>query len=323
MHVAALLATSDLFVATSLVRNETDGERGITMTLYQDRRFSGSESLRRNVLRYLRLRWTQTKRLRRFLDCGQNAWLQESSVTQRLRVICTTCRDRLCPVCQRAKLAITRRRLTAHLDDAWCDQWRMLTLTMKHSNAPLALQLKHLHGAFRRLRQRRLWKSSVRSGYVFLEVTFNRETRTWHPHLHALLCGHWMQQAALADQWEECTRGSRIVDIRKVRQKRQALKYLTKYLTKTADCDVTGQIDLLAEYDQAMRGQRTISPLGAARAVNAKPEAQSQDEFWVTLGQFDRLFSEAYEGNHVARQIIERWERQGAREQDDPTFEFQ
>jgi len=322
MHLGKLLHVCDLFLATSLVRDETDGDQGVTMTLYQDRRFQGTEKVRRNVYRYLRLRHAQSKRLSRFIECGQGAWMQEHSESHRLRVVCRTCRDRLCPACQRQRQLQVRKRLEERISEAWNDRWRMLTLTQKHSDAPLGVQVKNLLRAFRRLRQRSLWKRNVDSGYAFIEVTFNDEQQQWHPHLHALINGHFVPQAELAAHWSECSRGSNIVDIRKVRTKAGALKYLTKYVTKTANHDITSWLPRLAEYDQAMKGVRLVSAIGAALGLRSLERPESEEGLWMTLGQYDQLHDSAARGNHVAQRIIERWEQQGQLEADDPSFEF-
>jgi len=56
-------------------------------------------------------------------------------------------------------------------------------------------------------------------------------TKKGTPHIHMLSRGGFIPQAWLSDQWKKLT-GSFIVDIRRIRRKKDVSNYITKYLGK-------------------------------------------------------------------------------------------
>jgi len=63
-----------------------------------------------------------------------------------------------------------------------------VTLTMKNSNDPQCI--RDLRKGFRKLRNRKLWKSKVAGGVAGIEVT--NIGNGWHPHLHTVVDCRWL-----------------------------------------------------------------------------------------------------------------------------------
>ena len=94
--------------------------------------------------------------------------------------------------------------------------------------------LAALWQAFTRLRHRKIWKR-VRGAVAVLEITFNRENSTWHPHLNVLVDSLYLPQAELLREWVECTEGEGTSGVWIERADRSTLKELFKYVTKLVD----------------------------------------------------------------------------------------
>jgi len=119
--------------------------------------------------------------------CGQDVWIACTECLTRKRVH-TACKKRWCPSCA-PKLAADRvRKFQAAV---LAMKWPLhVTLTMANVKDLSRSTLVKLLKNFRRLRQRRLWKCTVRGGFVSLEIT-NRGNG-WHPHLHIVADCEWL-----------------------------------------------------------------------------------------------------------------------------------
>jgi len=200
-----------------------------TATLVYRKHQSAVEHLHRWVID----RCTDEHLAKRILSCGTDAWIDCSPSTGRYRLRCTRCGFRACPIC-RAKWAIQKReRMELAIADVKPSRRKLCTLTLRSSSAPLKTQIVNLWKAFTRLRNRKLWKESVRGCIAVLEVTYNEARSQWHPHIHCVLDASFIDQSALSRTWLQVTRTSKIVDIRSIRSFESVARYLTKYLLKT------------------------------------------------------------------------------------------
>lgn len=120
-------------------------------------------------------------------ECDQEIWLRCSECQARKRGF-TRCKKRWCPICARA---IAAERVFKHERALKTIKWPLhITFTIQNTHELTTSNLRSLLRAFRRLRQRRLWKLCVRGGWVSLEIT-NRGNG-WHPHLHVLADVEWL-----------------------------------------------------------------------------------------------------------------------------------
>lgn len=121
------------------------------------------------------------------------------------------CRDRACPLCQ-WRLALARcGQLTQALRWLQGQQPRlrgwMLTVTVRNCTGDaLRDTCSSMLAAWRRLLRQQIaadWQGTMRA----LEITYNRDTDTYHPHIHALIVsdaldGVWAR-LRLADAWAQ------------------------------------------------------------------------------------------------------------------------
>lgn len=142
------------------------------------------------------------------------------------------CGDRFCPVCSGPRRKRLRERFTAIVSATPRKsryRWRFVTLTIPSQEDPKEA-LDTLYERFKRLRQRKWWKSYCLGGICGAEIT--RSLDKWHVHLHIILYSTFIPQSELAKRWRQVSPG-RIVDIRLLPET-TAISYILKYITKPA-----------------------------------------------------------------------------------------
>lgn len=142
-----------------------------------------------------------------------------------------SCNVRLCPHDQRKRslrlAARWEKLLIGH------DNLRYVVFSERNSEN-LHEGIQSLYRAWRSLRSSTLWKASALGCIVALEVTYNREEKTWHPHLNVLFEGAYVPFEALRQEWSKATRHRgttafiRAADAGTIRE-------LLKYVTKLSD----------------------------------------------------------------------------------------
>ena len=170
-----------------------------------------------------------------------------------------SCKDRLCPFCQRARgreAALAIAHLVRHMNAP-----RFLTLTQADKPEPLLVSLNRLADSFRKLRQRPEWKQHVQGGTYAIETTFNVVSGTWHVHLHILFDGRFWAQNDISALWLAVTKDSKIVDVRVVADAAITSRYIATYIAKPSGLDMWPAARII-EFAQAMHGRRLIHTFG-------------------------------------------------------------
>lgn len=223
----------------------------------------------------------------------------------RVGVVPGFCRDRMCPLCQHHRGRDVAIRVNAAV--LAMNAPRFLTLTLKHTDAPLTDQLDRLYQAFRDLRKRPEWKAHVAGGIGTLEVKRSECGRFWHPHLHLLIDGTFWAHKDIKVTWERVTGDSSIVWIEAVHDRSRAANYISTYVAKPAD--VAGwQTSWVCEYALALAGRRLVISFGVhygstdqaddcgTKAVAACPLASAAAVL--------RAVSRECRYGHLARQLL-------------------
>jgi len=142
-----------------------------------------------------------------------------------------SCNCRLCPHDQRKRSLRLAHRWEKHLLGR--DGLRYCVFSERNT-ADLSAGIASLYRAWARLRKSSLWKAAAHGAIVVLEVTYNREEETWHPHLNVLFAGLYIPFEALNQAWIAATKGNgqtsfiRAADAGTIRE-------LIKYVTKLSD----------------------------------------------------------------------------------------
>lgn len=193
-----------------------------------------------------------TDRGREALDhCGNYLVMQETADRQRQRVETGYyCKQRLCPCCAWRRSVRDAQTIAAISAAAAADGLHMVFVTLTVPNVrgcDLPDTIRHINQSFARLRAYKKCKTLLANTVRKLEITYNRQMETYHPHLHALCyvpanyfsgrgyCSH----DALLDAWRRATGQPQItqVDVRRCRDygDTDAIRELAKYNAKSAD----------------------------------------------------------------------------------------
>jgi len=137
------------------------------------------------------------------------------------------------------------------------DSFKHLTLTVP-SEDDLTFMVARLVRAFRRLRQRHLWRKHVRGGAFVVEIT--RGESGWHAHIHAIIESSFIPWTSLQLEWLLVSGGTGCY-IKRIPAS-SIVKYLTKYITKS---ELSPEDRLIAS--SCLKGSRLYQPFGAWHGI--------------------------------------------------------
>jgi len=141
--------------------------------------------------------------------CGVEIFLRCSECQERTKGR-ARCKKRWCPICA---VSIAAERVAKFASAVRALKWPMhITLTIANEPDVTADTLRRLLKCFRRLRQRRCWKDTVRGGFASLEIT-NRGNG-WHPHLHIIADCEWfgLRTAPPSRSWSREKKHARYIE---------------------------------------------------------------------------------------------------------------
>jgi hypothetical protein len=150
------------------------------------------------------------------------------------------------------------------------DGLRYAVLAERNSER-LADGMASLWLAWTRLRRSKCWKRHVKGCVVVLEVTYNVQDMTWHPHLNVLMEGEYFPFEELRQAWERATRGCghtsyiRAADAGTVRE-------LIKYVTKLTD--LCSDAAVLDEFLSAVDGARLVRTYGTFYGLKVEEDEE-------------------------------------------------
>lgn len=278
-------------------------------------RHSHWETRRERIISIMRRALVNDFRLLRFESCGSDAIVEWSEQLQKHRVRANYCHDRHCEPCMRAKANKIARNLQEKISDRPHVRHRFITLTLQHSDDPLRDQIATLYRSFRKLRSSPLWKKTQDGGAFFLEVKRDINSPAnkqrirsglrpqWHPHLHIVSAGRYLNGFDLSAAWLKSTGTSRMVDIRLLRDAREAVHYVTKYITKSTSPDVWRDDEAAAEWLCASRGVRTCSTFGTWRKFRLT-QSPPDPKDWVRVDTLQGLIDRVTRGERAAQDLM-------------------
>ena len=246
---------------------------------------------------------TGERALTSFRECGGECTVEWSTELQRYRTRANHCKSRHCEPCQRARAHKLAANLKTRLDLAAKGRYRFVTLTLRHSTEPLTNQLRHLYASFRRLRAMPIWKKSQHGGAFILEVKWNAKRREWHPHLHVITEGGWIEQRGLSNAWAKASNGSHIVDIRALQNGTDAAHYVSKYVTKGTSDAVWTDRSAAQEWIIATKGVRACATYGRWRGFKLMAATETATD-WKPVATLTTVIRQAAAGQAWAQAVL-------------------
>lgn len=185
----------------------------------------------------------------RYYNCGTTIALQNGKIKS-----ANFCRDRLCPMCmyRRSQKFFTQNMTVYDKIKAEHPTYRQLFLTLTVPNVPLwqlKNTLKAMSISWNRLRNHRAFKREPIVGYCKkLEITYNKDKKTYHPHYHIMLTvDGWASDIQDYVSWwsasYQCNR-QLVCYVEAVDGDAKSVAEMSKYMTKSDDI-----IDSLADLD--------------------------------------------------------------------------
>ena len=210
--------------------------------------------------------------------CGR--WL-EYAVNGELKKIklvkASSCHVRLCPICAwRRSLNVFRNLSAVYAEDRKQHKHIFLTLTQKNVTAEeLDGEIQKISKGFLRLIRFKELKEIVQGYTRCIEITYNKRSNTYHPHIHAILSvkksyggKYYLPQKFFVEKWQKILELDYlpIVDIRKIEQLNgKSVAEIAKYSIKSVDYLENGaDIEIL---DKVLDGKRLISYGGCIRKL--------------------------------------------------------
>jgi len=222
--------------------------------------------------------------LDRFNRCSTFAWFVRHKETGSVSVRSSACRIRWCPLCNEARQQFLTKQTKKWLD---CQRHpKLLTLTVKHTDKELSEQIDHLYRSFQKLRKRKLFKKKVRGGIWFFQIKQSKSGEQWHPHLHIMLNGKYIERAKLSNLWLQVTGDSEVIDIRVVKDKEKSSKHVARYAVKPANVTELS-LDNAVEVVKALKGRRLVSTFGTAKELSLRPEKIPNADDYENIGSWN------------------------------------
>lgn len=272
-------------LGSSSVHTKETSVQHVTQLNYQTfRRLSCRDEWQRAAQVYSYVDSRDSRARYNVLDsCRGHAWFARENSTGMVSVLSNACHLRWCPVCQSATKYLVEQQTLDWLSNQ--TKPKFITLTLKHSSAPLTHQLKCLYDSFRKLRRAKLLTESVTGGIWFFQITFNKETEQWHPHIHLVANSNYIPQSQLSSLWLSITGSSSVVDIRVVRSQAKAADYVSRYATTPCKLLSVPFIKSIELFD-SLHGKRICGTFGSARNLKLHTNSPEDKGKWQNVGSW-------------------------------------
>lgn len=263
-------------------------------------RHSGWQRTRKLVAESLARTEQTPSRRGEFESCGLFAFVLRSiEDPDKYRIAGSCCRDRFCIPCATERSCIIAANVIEIIGQR---EVRFLTLTIKTHAEPLTQQLDKLYRSFQALRRRKIWGQHVTGGVAFLELKWSHSGQRWHPHLHCLVEGVWLDKRELQRIWKQITGDSFVVDIRRPKTTTAVTSYVTKYASKPINNTFANEPELLDEAIVALHARKLCVTFGRWRGklLTTTPDEGS----WENVGSLERLIQFAADGDVTSLNIL-------------------
>jgi len=194
------------------------------------------------------------------------------------------CKNRFCPVCawrKARKDALGLSLMMQYIKQTEDKQFIFLTLTTPNVTVGhLESEIKHYNESFRRLSNRKHFKS-VSKGYVRkLEITYNPDRDDYNPHFHVLIAVNksyfkdtkaYISQKEWLNLWRDVTGNNEItqVHVQKIRQNNNKELYeMAKYSGKDSDYLINQKV--FDAFYKALKGKQVLVYSGLFKEARKK-----------------------------------------------------
>ena len=144
--------------------------------------------------------------------------------------------------------------------------------------------------------------STLAGGAAWLELKLASDHTHWHPHLHVLHEGRYIEQGWLATDWHRITGDSYIVDVRNIKGHRDVVRYVTSYASKPLGLALTHHRSMLIEALADMTARRLMTTFGSWRGLKLCAHSPAID--WQPIAPLAELLIRAAAGDPWADNLL-------------------
>lgn len=256
------------------------------------------------------------KNLERIQNCGSFLLFHTDERKEKKKLVhANNCENRFCPMCAYKKSRKDAMKISIMLKYLENDcQFLFLTLTSPNvASDNLSEEIQDYNKAFKRFSELKLFKNAV-VGYIRkLEITYNNETNTYHPHFHVLLAvkknyfsNNYIKRDTWLEMWQKAKRDESItqVDVRKLDMKKGILE-IAKYSSKDSDYLMSQEVfDVMYK---ALKGRQIITYNGVFKE-SAKLYKKGDLDYLKDIDLTEYVYRILYQwgqGDYVQRELRE------------------
>lgn len=222
-----------------------------------------------------------SRKYERLEQCSTYLKFRREKSTKKYKLVNTNlCRVRLCPLCA-YKRSLSVYHNTAdiinYLNANYSrSKYLFLTLTIKNvSGSELSNAIDTLTRGWQNLAKQKRIKSAVLGTVRSIEITYNKRTNTYHPHLHVLIhttadiyAGrNYISQAEFADRWRAAAGidYQPVVDVRRLQHNNgREVAEIAKYAVKPLQWDKCAE-SVIITLDNVLHKRHLLSLSGTMR----------------------------------------------------------
>lgn len=205
------------------------------------------------------------------------------------------CKDRFCPMCARRRALKIFGQVSQITDKMLAEnnvEFVFLTLTIRNvAGEELSSAVNQLNNGFLKLVSKskkfpvaEKLKKNLLGALKVVEVTYNEEADTYHPHIHAILAvkpsyfaRDYMTKAELIAAWRKALRVDYdpSIDIRRIDRRPNAIAETAKYPVKMSnilELDQDRAVEVVYTLKKALTGRRMIAFYGLFKDLKAQLE---------------------------------------------------
>lgn len=253
-----------------------------------------------------------TEKKERVKDCGKYLLLSSDKEI----IGGNFCKNRLCPVCNRRNAAKQWHKIKIIADEVIREispTFALLTLTVK--NCPknhLTETINNLMKSIDRLHKKKIFKENVFGFFRSLEITYNAETETFHPHYHYILClpANYKENMVSTYEWRRAWEDAAKlnytsqIDIKLInsddeKSLSEAIAEVAKYAVKISSV-VNSEKDVIKSLTKSIKGRRLISFGGIIKEMSKQYDRHNKNTEASQIERFEN--STIFEYNPATRQ---------------------
>ena len=244
-----------------------------------------------------------TRKYERLEQCSTYLEFRREKSTRKYKLINTNlCRVRLCPLCA-YKRSLSVYHNTADIIKYINEKYKrskylFLTLTIKNvSGSELSAAIDNLTRGWQNLAKQKRIKNVVLGTVRSIEITYNKRTNTYHPHLHILIhttadiyAGrNYISQAEFATRWQSAVQidYQPVIDIRQIRHNRgREIAEIAKYSVKPLEWDKCSE-SVIITLDDVLHKRHLLSLSGTMREAKRDLKIADIEDKKEWLQNFD------------------------------------